>query len=432
MNPTSPSSSISPTSPSSGDLARSAVPLRWVKLTFVDVFGTNCALTLPASRLEEATVEGIPFDGSSLEGPARYLESDMRLLADPMTLIDHGRGEGRVVCTVLTPSGRPWPGDPRTGLVNALAATEDLSKQFTATAELEFYLLDERGEPIDHAGYFDESAGIGLAVVIAAADELVRAGVPVASAHHEAGAGQYELDLGPLDALRLADALVAGKETVRRLAAEVGLTATFMAQPLSNQAGSGLHVHQRAGDLLIDESGTLTDEGRSFTAGQLAHAMGMCAIAAPTVNSYRRLHAGPEAPGAAIWGTANRAALIRVSSTTGADASIEYRGADPMTNPYLLLAALVVTGASGLEAELELGHPNDEVAGSFDPALASRFEPLPRNLDEALDALSADDLLTDAFDPILVSNLVNGRRRELEQFRTHVTSWERDRYLHEA
>ena len=184
--------------------------------------------------------------------------------------------------------------------------------------------------------------------------------------------------------------------------------------------------------MLLDEGGSLTDDGRSFTAGQLAHASGLCALAAPTVNSYRRLHAGPEAPSAAIWSTANRAALIRVSTTTGADASIEYRGADPMANPYLLLAGLLAPARPASTEEAELGHPQDEAAGSFDPAMASRFEPLPRNLDEALDALVADDVLTDAFDPGLIGNLVTGRRAELEQFRTHVTSWERDRYLDEG
>jgi glutamine synthetase len=417
---------------SSPDAASADLALRWVKLTFVDVFGTNCALTLPADRLGEATSTGILFDGSSLEGPARYLESDMRLLADAATLTDRGGGEGRVVCTVLTPNGRPWPGDPRTGLVDAIAATGELSDVYTVTAELEFYLLDEAGEPVDQAGYFDDSAGLGLDTVKAACDELAAAGVPVAGAHHESGSGQYEVDLGPLDALGMADAIVGAKETIRRIAASRGLAATFMAQPLSGLPGSGLHLHQRAGDVLLDDTGALTDEGRSFTAGQLAHAIGLCAIAAPTVNSYRRLHAGPEAPSAAIWGTANRAALIRVSSTTGAEASIEFRGSDPMANPYLLIAGLLVTGAAGIEAGLELGHPNDELPGSFDPSLASRFEPLPRNLDEALDALVTDDALTDAFDPVLLHNLITGRRVELENFRTHVTSWERDRYLHDA
>ncbi len=409
-----------------------AVPLRWVKLSFVDVFGTNCALTLPAERLDEATTHGILFDGSSLEGPARYLESDMRLRADPSTLIDHGDGNGRVVCTVLTPEGSPWAGDPRTALVQVLATVDELAESFTVGAELEFYLLDHDGVPVDQAGYFDDRAGAGLAVVKAAADELVAAGVPVLSAHHEGGPGQFEIDLGPLAPVALADALVTAKEALRRLADEAGLVATFMAQPLSGQPGSGLHLHQRAGEVLVDDGGSLTVGGRSFTAGLLAHAVGLCALAAPTVNSYRRLHAGPEAPSAAIWSTANRAALIRVSTTTGADASIEYRGADPMANPYLLLAGLLTAGAAGIADELELGHPQDEGAGSYDPAMASRFEPLPRNLDEALDALVSDDGLTDAFDPALIGNLVTGRRSELEQFRTHVTSWERDRYLNES
>jgi glutamine synthetase len=422
----------SPQTPSDADTPTSAQPLRWLKLSFVDVFGSNCALTLPAARLDEAATDGILFDGSALEGPARYLESDMRLLADLTTLVDHGNGDGRVVCTVLTPAGSAWTGDPRTGLRQAIEATGELSELYRVSAELEFYLLDGSGEPIDQAGYFDDQSGPGLAVVKAAADELAASGVPVISAHHEGGPGQFELDLGPLDALALADALVTAKESLRRLATEVGLVATFMAQPLSGRPGSGLHLHQRVGEVLVDPTGTLTDEGRSFTAGQLDHAAGLCALAAPTVNSYRRLHAGPEAPGAAIWSTANRAALIRVSSSTGADASVEFRGADPMANPYLLLAGLLVTGAAGLAEEAELGHPHDELPGSFDPSEASRFEPLPRNLDEALDALVADDVLTDAFDPALVANLVNGRRAELEQFRTHVTSWERDRYLDEG
>jgi glutamine synthetase len=403
--------------------------LRWIKLAFVDVFGANCALTIPADRFAEAVDRGILFDGSALEGPARHLESDMRLLADPATLIDQGDGEGRAITTVLTPTGAPWAGDPRTALRQGVDAAGDLGEAMELVAELEFYLLDPTGNPVDQVGYFDDAGRWGLAAVRAAADELSAAGIPVRSAHHEAGPGQFELDLGPLGPVGLADAIVTAKETVRRVAAAAGLAATFMAVPMSGQPGSGLHLHQHAGDVLVDDSGALTDVGRSFTAGQLEHAVALSALAAPTVNSYRRLHAGPEAPSAVIWGTANRAALIRVNSTTGPDASVEYRGADPMANPYLLLTGLLATGIAGIESELELGRPDDETRGSFDPAHASRFVPLPRNLDEALDALEADDVLADAFDPVLVANLVNGRRAELEAFRAHVTSWERERYL---
>jgi len=265
-----------------------------------------------------------------------------------------------------------------------------------------------------------------------AAGQLAHYGIAIDSCHHEAGPGQYEIDIAPLSPLALADAIVVAKKTIRRVANDAGMHATFMARPLSQRPGSGLHLHQRGGELLIDEAGSLTDDGRSFVAGQLAHAQGLSALASPTINSYRRLHAGPEAPSAAIWGRANRAALIRFSSSLGVDASIEYRGADPTANPYLLVAGLMATGLAGVEAELELEAPNDEVAGGYDPASAVRYDPLPRNLDEALDALLADDVLVDAFDSVLVGILTTGRRAELEDFRSTVTTWETDRYLDES
>jgi glutamine synthetase len=234
--------------------------------------------------------------------------------------------------------------------------------------------------------------------------------------------------------MALADALVLAKQVVREAANEAGLRATFMARPIDGQAGSGLHIHQRAGDAFVDDTGRMTPEARQFIAGQLTHARGLSALAAPNVNSYKRLHAGPEAPGAVVWAHSNRAALLRVSSLRSEDWSIEYRGADPAANPYLLLGALLVAGAHGIEAELPLGPPSDEDAGGYDPAAATslRYEPLPRDLDGALDALLADDVLVDAFDGQLLNRLVEGRRFEAEAFRAHVTSWERDAYIDSA
>jgi glutamine synthetase len=229
----------------------------------------------------------------------------------------------------------------------------------------------------------------------------------------------------------LADAIVVAKHVVRSIAGTHASSATFMALPVADQPGSGLHIHQRS-PLLIDEvTGDLTDEGRAFAAGQLAHARALSALASPNVNSYRRLHAGAEAPSAAVWGHHNRAALIRVSASADS-ASIEYRGADPAANPYLLAAGLLTAGAAGVEDEMDLPAPNDEVAGTFDPGHAIRFDPLPRTLDEALDALEADDLLIDALDPKLVEILTSGRRAELAEYRASVTTWELDRYLRDA
>jgi len=238
--------------------------LAWVRLTFVDVFGQSNSLQLPASRYAEAVATGELFDGSALQGRARSLESDMRLAPDPKTLYRVG-DVGRVACTVLTPDGDPWPGDPRTALAGMLGGESpisDLASVWTSAAELELYLLDDNG-PVDRAGYFDDREGLGITVVRQAAQLLLSAGIEVLSCHHEAGPGQYEIDLAPLGPLALADALVLAKATVREVAAEAGLLATFMARPLDGEAGSGLHLNQTVPGLIAGD-GHLSEEGRSL------------------------------------------------------------------------------------------------------------------------------------------------------------------------
>ncbi len=401
----------------------------WVRLTFVDVFGTSNSVQLPAGRFDEAVASGVMFDGSSLQGRARALESDMVLRPDPATLVRRG-GIARVACTVWTPDGSPWPADPRTALVGLLdgeGAIADLAAAWASGAELELYLLRD-GEPIDRSGYFDDREGAGMEVTRQAADELIAEGIEVVSCHHEAGPSQYEIDLPPLSPLALADALVAAKQVVREVAAERGLLATFMARPLGGEPGSGLHLQQQV-DGLVDGGTHLTPDGRSFVAGILTHARALAALASPTVNSYKRLHAGPEAPGAAVWAHLNRAALVRI----GEGGVIEYRGADPSANPYLLVAGLLAAEADGLTNALDPGPPLEEAVDSFDPVVAERvrYQPLPRSLDEALDAVLEDDAFADAFDRRLLANLVDGRRGEAEAYRAHVTAWELERYLDE-
>ncbi|HVT77387.1 MAG TPA: glutamine synthetase family protein [Acidimicrobiales bacterium] len=405
----------------------------WVRLTFVDVFGTGNSVQLPAERFAEACERGLPFDGSALEGRARHFESDMLLMPDPETVTSITGDTARVVCTAATIEGAPWAGDPRTALATTLSRYDDLREVYTASAELEFYILDREGQPVDAGGYYDEEEGPGDSVTRTAAARLRSAGVRVNGCHHEAGPGQYEINLAPAPPMALADGIVMAKQLIKEAAQEQGVRATFMPRPLNDLPGSGLHIHQRAGDAFFDEKGRLTDDGRRFVAGQLTHARALSALAAPTVNSYKRLHSGPEAPSAAFWAYTSRAALIRVSSFRGDDASIEYRAADPSSNPYLLFAALLSAGAHGLEADLELGPPGDEDVGGYDPAGESqRYQSLPRDLDSALDALLEDDVLVDSFDPQLLNRLVDGRRSEAEAYRAHVTTWERGAYLEQA
>ncbi len=258
--------------------------------------------------------------------------------------------------------------------------------------------------------------------------------------HLESGPGQYELDLASLAPLALADGLVLTKQVLREEASRAGLRVTFMARPFVNEAGSGLHLHQfrdhrsATDGGLFDKRGVLTAAGRGFVAGQLAHAPGLTALAAPNINSYKRLHSGPEAPGDVIWGHLNRSALVRVGSFGEEGMAIEFRLADPAANPYLLVAGLLAAAAHGLEAGLDPGAPYEEDIGGFDPTTASAMQvhTLPRDLDSALDALLADDVLVDAFDSRLLSRLVDGRRVEAEDFRAQVTPWEVEHYLDEA
>jgi len=408
--------------------------ISWIRLSFVDVFGTAHSMQIRSSRFAEAAEKGVPFDGSSLEGRARLIETDMRLLPDPSSLVRIGDGVARAACVVLSDDGTPWVGDPRTALAIVLDQTGDLGSRYELAAELEFYLLDADGEPVDSAGYFVDAEGIGTSIVREAAERLGSWGVAVDSIHHEAGPGQYEIDLASRPAMELADALILAKQVVRDVAGDAGLVATFMPRPLPGEAGSGLHLHQRVGDELAEASGMLTEEGRAFLAGQLAHARGLSALASPTVNSYKRLHSGPEAPSAVVWAHANRGALIRLSPFAGGGPTLEYRGADPSANPYLLFAGLITSAAHGLGAQLDLPPAFEEEFVGFDPAATDslRAEPLPRDLEEALSALQNDDVLMDAFDDQLLSRLIDGRRAEASEYRAQVTPWEIDLYLEDA
>jgi len=401
--------------------------VEWIRLDFADMFGGMHALHLPASRFDEVLKRGTPFDGSAMEGHARSLEADMLLVPDESTFRPMGDGIARVVCTARTIDGRPWVCDPRVALQTVLERLEDLAAVTTIGAELEFYLLDDEGRAIDHAGYYDGEENAGIRATRAAAQHLSRCGVEVDGCHAEAGPGQFEIDLAPQAPLAAADALMLAKQVVQQAAAAVNARASFSARPLDRAPGSGLHLHLR-GDGLLDPDGMLTSDGQCFVAGQLRHARALSAVASPTVNSYKRLHSGPEAPSAAVWARLNRGALIRVSSFREGEASIEYRGADPSANPYLLVAALLAAGADGIATEAELPPASDEDAfGGYDPAAVSvRFDSLPRDLDDALDALLSDDVVVDAFDGQLVGRLVDGRRAEAADYRSRVTSWELD------
>jgi glutamine synthetase len=264
-------------------------------------------------------------------------------------------------------------------------------------------------------------------------------GIAVDSGHHEVGGGQQEIDLAPREALHMADAIMTARLAVKSLALRHGLIATFMPKPLAGVAGSGMHMHQALIDAQSGQNAfaapgadyNLSAVGRSFLAGQLAHARGICALLAPLVNSYKRLVAGLEAPVYITWAQRNRAALIRVPRTLPEEPErvrIELRSADPACNPYLALAAMLHAGLDGISREMALPAPAEEELYIFD-ARRRQIETLPISLYEALRAMESSDLATHALGLNIFERFLEAKRIEWDDYALEVSQWELARYL---
>jgi len=271
---------------------------------------------------------------------------------------------------------------------------------------------------------------------------LQQMGIMIETSHHEIAAGQHELDFEMNDALHIADGLMTAKYVLKAIAAQHGLYATFLPKPFYGVSGSGMHTHQQLMSIstgknaFVDEQGEygLSDSGRYFIAGQLAHARAMCAIVAPLVNSYKRLVPGFEAPVFVNWGRVNREALIRVPRP-GADRQtstrIELRSCDPSCNPYLALAVMLRTGLDGIKRKLPLPPAMEESLFPQDEGerLHRRSQLLPATLGEALEGLREDALIRETLGDLLYEGFVEAKTIEWTDYRKQVHPWEIERYL---
>ena len=306
--------------------------VRFINLQFTDFVGMVKSVTIPAHQFADSVEHGTWFDGSSIEGFARIAESDMYLQPelDTFKIIPWERGENttaRVICRVMMPDGQPFSGDPREVLLRALDEARELGFDYYIGPELEFFLFhpsDNNGgnKPLPHdaGSYFDLSTDQAGLVRKEMVNALEAMGIEVEASHHEVAIGQHEIDFRYDKALATADKAVTFKFTLKAVAEQHGLFATFMPKPIFGVNGSGMHCHQslfRSGTSenafydANDEYG-LSEVAKQFIAGQMAHARGMTPILASLVNSYKRLVPGYEAPVYISWARANRSALIRV------------------------------------------------------------------------------------------------------------------------
>ena len=424
----------------------------FVRLQFSDILGIVKNVSIPASQLEKALEEGIWFDGSSIDGFVRIQESDMRLAPDPETFSvlpwrrgEEGSGVARFICDVTETSGEPFEGDPRYVLRRAIDRAEDMGFSFNAGPEPEFFIFqrDDEGRPTtvthDTGGYFDMAPkDLAMDIRREIIHTLGEMGFEVEASHHEVAAGQHEIDFKYADGLTTADNIATFKSVVRAVAELNGVHATFMPKPIAEINGSGMHTHlslfEGSDNAFYDPNAefNLSDTAMSFLAGILDHAPAISAITNPTVNSYKRLVPGYEAPIYVAWSDVNRSALVRIpASRTPEGARMELRSPDPSCNPYLALAVMLHAGLDGIERSLEAPPPVRENIYEFDEQKRREYdiETLPPNLGRAIDALEDDDVILDALGNHVADKFIEAKRREWNNYKPVVTQWELDNYL---
>ncbi|MDN2452591.1 type I glutamate--ammonia ligase [Lactobacillus sp. UCMA15818] len=425
--------------------------VKFLRLMFTDLYGVIKNVEVPISQLEKLLDDKLMFDGSSIDGFVRIEESDMWLYPDLSTWMifpwgsEHGK-VARVICEVYNADRTPFIGDPRNNLIRVLGEMKELGfTDFNIGPEPEFFLfkLDpETGKPTlnlnDKGSYFD-LAPVDLGencrrdIVL----ELENMGFDIEASHHEVAPGQHEIDFKYAGALQACDNIQTFKLVVKTVARKHGLHATFMPKPLDRINGSGMHINMSLfnseGNAFFDESDEmqLSQEARYFLGGLLTHARNFTAVTNPTVNSYKRLVPGYEAPVYVAWSGRNRSPLVRVPIARGMSTRLELRSVDPSANPYLAIASILEAGLDGLRKKLQAPKPIDRNIYVMDAEerKANGISDLPSTLHNAIKELEKDEVIAKAMGPHLYQNFIEGKKLEWGAYRQEVSQWERDQYL---
>lgn len=422
----------------------------FIRLQFTDIFGTFKNVAITTSQLLKALNNQCMFDGSSIEGFARIEDSDMYLRPDLNTFeIFPWRPQqgkvARMICDVYKTDGTVLESDPRYVLKRVLGQVEELGYRFDVGPECEFFLFhtDDDGLPTtlthERATYFDlgpldlgENARRDMVLT------LEDMGFVIESSHHEKAAAQHEIDFHYDEALAAADNIVTLKMVVKTIARRHGLHATFMPKPKYGVNGSGMHLN-----LSLSRNGVnafsdpedpkgLSREAYYFIGGIMKHIKAITFITNPTVNSYKRLVPGYEAPVYIAWSAKNRTPLIRIPASDPASTRVELRSPDPSANPYLALAVCLAAGLDGIRNQIL---PPDSVdANIFEMSEQERsaagIERLPGSLLEAAREFREDSYIRSVLGEDLAEKYIRAKTREYEQYRAQVTEWETERYLH--
>lgn len=427
--------------------------VKFVNLQFTDLAGIIKAVAIPIEKLEEAIEQNVWFDGSSIEGFTRIDESDMFLKPDLATFAiipwsANGYKTARIICDVYNADGTPFAGDPRFILKKQLERLKEYGfDNYYTGPELEFFLFRREadgsihGLPHDKGSYFDQSTDLAGSIRQEMAEALGAMNIEIEQLHHEVALGQHEINFRYADAVTTADNAITFKYVLKAVSARHDLHATFLPKPVAGINGSGMHVHQslfKGGENRFydgSDAYNLSATAKMFIAGQLKYVREINAVMNPLINSYKRLVPGYEAPVYICWANRNRSALIRIPRVTNGNwkaTRCELRCPDPSSNPYLAFAAMLAAGLRGIEEQLEVPVPMENVnLYEMSPEERKRrgVNSLCGSLEEALQEAEKGTILKSVLGSHAYNSYVQLKMAEVDAYRLHVSRWELDNYL---
>lgn len=426
--------------------------VKYIKLQFTDMLGTIKSVEIPSSRIEDAINGKVMFDGSSIEGFVRIKEADMYLHPDLSTFLvlpleSNSYGKvARFFCDVYLPNGEVFKGDPRANLKRIVNEMKEMGfENFNVGVEPEFYLFkqDEKGNPIlefnDAGSYFDLAPLDGSEncrhdIVL----ELEKLGYTVEVSHHEVGPGQNEINFTYSDVIETCDRVQTFKQVVKQVARRYNLHASFMPKPVAFKPGNGMHVNcsltdKDGNNVFYDENDPmkLSQICKKWISGILTYAREMSAVTNPTVNSYKRLVPGYEAPCYICWSDANRSSMIRIPAVRGKGTRTEVRNVDPSANPYLAFASILEAGLRGIKHNFEIISPvYDNI---FEYTREERenhgIMNLPENLKDAVKELKRSEFMKEVLGDHIYNKYIEAKELEWDEYRVLISDWEIKKYL---
>ena len=422
--------------------------VKFIRLWFIDILGFLKSFAITIDELEDALVEGVRFDGSTMQGFIREIEREMIALPDASTfkILPWRPKEdsvARVFCDIYHTDMTPYEGDSRYILKKSLKRASEKGFTFYTGPEIEFFFFRNSRSPeiLDSGGYFD------LTPLDVASDYrrqtvlmLEEMGIGVISSHHEDAYSQHEIDLRHSDALTTADNIMTFKLVAKEIGQLNDIYASFMPKPLANQNGSGMHIHQ---SLFKDEENIFFDRdmplflsktARQYIAGLIKHCNEFFLITNQWVNSYKRFIHGFESPTYISWSTTSPTSMVRVPQCKidkPNSMRVELRNPDPACNPYLAFAAILACGLKGIEEEYELIEPA-EISGGLRSRKEIRemgLEHLPTQLNESLKHFEKSEMMRETLGEAIIEMIIENKLMEIDKFNSHITDYELEEYL---